>query len=159
VTTPLLDISTPEGMADAMLHHGITLADTHGISADDLEAVYSKAYEDIEAGRFDEALEGMAFLTQHDPWESRYQFSFALCLHNLGDYQSAGHHYAQALLMDATNAVCSFRMGECLGALGQLAEAREAFESTVALSYLKTEYADVRDLAQQRLDALTGLGA
>jgi len=155
----MLDLGTPEGVADAFLHHGVTPADMHGISADELEAVYAKAYEDLDAERYDEALDDLALLVQQDPWEPRYQFAFALCLQYLGDAEAAGQHYAQSLLMDATNAFCTFRMGECLAALGNLTEARDAFESTVKLSYLKNDYADVRELAQQQLDALANIGA
>lgn len=159
MNTAQLDISTPQGQAEALLLHGVMPADMHGISADELEAVYAQAYEDIQAERYDAALEHAALLVRLDPGEHRYQFAFALCLHHLGDHEAAGRHYAQALLLDATNAFCTFRAGECLVALGHLADAREAFEATVKLSYLHTEYADVRALAEQQLDALAQAGA
>jgi type III secretion system low calcium response chaperone LcrH/SycD len=154
----LLDISTPEGLADAFINHAITAGDLHGITADELEAVYSRAYDFLGEGDYQQALDDLAFLVKHEPSDRRYQFSFALCLHHLRQYEDAANHYAQAMLMNATDAVCALRMGECLAALGHLPEAREAFESVVKLSYLETRYADARALAQQRLDALTAAG-
>lgn len=159
MTPQTLDVSTPEGQTAAFLQHGATLADLHGISAEELEAVYARGYDAIAAGQWNEALDDMAFVVRHNPWEQRYHFAFALCLHHLRQYEAAGNHYSQALLLDATDAVCAFRLGECLGALGHLSDAREAFETVVKLSYLKAEYADVRAQAQQRLDVLAAAGA
>lgn len=159
MTQHLLDLSTPEGLADAYINHAITPASLHGITAEELEAVYSRAFDLLGEEKYDEALDDLTFLVKHNPWESRYQFSFALCLHHLRQYEAAGNHYAQALLMNATDAICALRMGECLGALGHLAEAREAFESAVKLSYREAGYADTRELALQRLDTLSAAGA
>lgn len=159
MNSDLLDISTPEGQADALLYRGVTPADMQGISPEELEAVYAQVCEDLEAERFDAAFDNAALLARLDPGEPRYQYAFAFCLHQLGDHEAAGRHYAQALLMDATNAFYTFRAGECLVAMGHLADAREAFEATVTLSYLNVEYAEVRELAQQQLDQLANAGA
>lgn len=154
-----LDLSTPEGLANAFVNHAITPGDLHGITREELEAVYSRAYDFLREGDYNQALDDLAFLVKHDPWDGRYQYSFALCLHHLRQYEAAGNHYAQAMLMNATDAVCALRMGECLGALGHLREAREALETAVKLSYLDTRYADARKLAELRLDALAAAGA
>lgn len=154
-----LDPTTPDGLCEAVLRHAVTPAQLHGITEEELEAVYSLAYREIAEGRFEEALDRTAFLAQHNPWERRYLFAFALCLQHVGEFQDAARFYGEALLLDATDAVCAYRIGECLGAQGELADAREAFETAVKLSWLDAEGAEVLEQAERRLDELVGLGA
>lgn len=159
MSTSQPDTREADGLFTTILQQNSSLAALYGVSADELEAVYAQAFDDITAERYDAALEHTALLVKLDPADPRFQFSFAYCLHHLGDHEAAGRHYAQSLLYDATNAVCLLRAGECLLATGGLAEAREAFEATVKLSYTKVDYADVRQLAQQYLDDLAQMGA
>ena len=154
-----IDVSTPQSQLEAVLQHGVTPAMLSGITPEELEAVYALGYADLEAGRLEEACERMAFLVQQEPRERRYQIAFAHCLQQLGQWESAGRFYAQALLMDATDALCALRAGECLEAMGALEEAREAYDAAVRLSWLDTIHADTRHLAQDRLDRMNGAAA
>ena len=99
---------------------------------------------------------GIGLLVTHDPWEPRFQFAYGLALQQLGQYEAAAHHYAQALLMDATDAGCILRIGECLEAQGLAQEAEEAFRACIQLSYLRPEHHLVRAHAQARLASLGG---
>ena len=155
----LVDVSTPERQLDAGLHNGRRPAQQAGITPEELEAVYALGYADLQAGRLEEALERMAFLVQQDPWERRFHIAFAYCLQRAGQWESAGRFYAQALLMDATDAGCAVRAGECLEAMGALDEAREAYEAAVKLSWLDTAHAPAREDAQAGLDRLSDVGA
>lgn len=154
----LLDVSTPEGLVDAMVHHGVTLAHVRGITPDELEAVYSVSLEELEAGQLDEAFEHASLLVTHDPWDRRYHLALALCLQQQGLHDAAARFYAQALALDATDALAAYRIGECLLAMQEFADAREAFESAVKLSWLDARHLAVREAAQQRLDDLNGAG-
>ncbi|KQO19573.1 tetratricopeptide repeat protein [Acidovorax sp. Leaf78] len=151
-----VDLSTPEGIADAFVNHGVTLASAKGISDDDLEALYAVAYEHLAEGRAQDAVEDLLLLVTHDAWEPRFQFAYALALQMLGHHEAAAQHYAQALLMDATNAGCILRLGECMEAMGNAQEAEEAFRACIQLSYLSPEHHLVRAHAQARLSSLTG---
>lgn len=157
--TTFLDPNTPDGWRDAVLRHAVTPAQLQGITDAQLESVYSLACREIAQGRFEGALDHAAFVAQHNPWERRYLFVFALCLQHLGDLEAAARFYGEALLLDATDAVCAYRIGECLGAVGELDDAREAFEMAVKLSWLDAQGVEVREQAQRRLDELVALGA
>lgn len=154
--TSRLDLSTPQGLADAFLHHGVTLASIKGLDQDDLEVLYAVAWEHLAESRPQDAVDDLLLLVTHDPWEPRFQFAYGLALQLLGQYQAAGQHYAQALLMDATNAGCMLRMGECLEQLGDAAQAEEAFRACIQISYQRPEDHLVRAHAQARLQALAG---
>ncbi|QEI06025.1 tetratricopeptide repeat protein [Pigmentiphaga aceris] len=152
----IVDVSTPEGLVDAFVNHGVTLAALKGVSEAQLEALYTVAHGHLSEGRVDEALDDLLLLVTNNPWDRRFQFAFALALQMSGQYKEAGEHYSQALLLDATDAACVMRMGECLEATGNATEAEDAFRACIQLSYLKPEYHDVRAHAEARLAALSG---
>jgi Flp pilus assembly protein TadD len=147
-----LNLETPEGIASAFLEHGVTPADIRGMTEEELEAVYAEACDRIEAEEFSQALDLTVFLVTHQPWDRRFHFVFALCLQHLGDYESAARHYSQAYTLDATDAGCAYRIGECLEALGQMEEAREAYKAALDLSFGGQGLPELRDAAQARLD-------
>lgn len=155
----LLDVRTPAGRRDAMALHGVTPAQLAGIGEAELEAIYSLARNDLVACRFDQAMDRLAFLVSHEPWERRYQVAFAHALQAVGQWESAAQFYVEALLTDATDGVCAFRAGECMEALGDADGAREAFEMAVSLSWIHPGQEAVREAARQGLDRLSGRGA
>jgi Flp pilus assembly protein TadD len=154
-----LDISTPEGLVDAMLNHGLTSADAHGITDEELEAVYAQGYLALSEGRLDDAMRPLTFLVQQQPRDRRFQYSLGLCQQSRGEFKSAGGFYATAMMLDATDALSAFRMGECLVGLDDLPAAREAFEAAIKLSAIGTDQSHVRGFAQTALDQLTSRGA
>ncbi len=153
-----LDVRTADGLVDAMLHHGVTPADLRGITPDELEAVYSVTLEALAAGQVDEAFEHAALLVSNDPWDRRYHLVLGLCLQHFDLHETAARSYAHALALDATDALATYRIGECLLAMGELALAREALEDAVKLSWLDPAHDVVREAAQQQLDGLRGSG-
>lgn len=153
-----LDDRMADGLVDAMLHHGVTPADLRGITPEELEAVYSLTLDELAAGQVDEAFEHASLLVSNDPWDRRHHLVMALCLQQFGLYEAAARSYVHALAFDATDALATYRVGECLLAMGEPAQAREAFEDAVKLSWLDTAYEVVREAAQGQLDALNGPG-
>ena len=156
---PLLDLSTPQGLTEALFQHGITPASMKGISDADLESVYAIAHSQLVQGNAKEALDDLLLLVTHNPWDTRFQIAFALALQTLGQHETAARHYGQAFLMDATDAGCALRMGECLMAMGQVNEAAEAFRASIALSFLNPSFTVIREHAQRHLDQLSKSGA
>ncbi|TFY98099.1 hypothetical protein [Ramlibacter rhizophilus] len=123
------------------------------------EATYRRVRAQLEAGSFAEAVDDAFRLVHSNPWERAYHLALAYCLQHLEQHESAGRFYALAFMLDATDALCAYRMGECLGAMEQLPEAREAFEASVKLSWLDRGHAEVRREAELRLAELDALAA
>jgi Flp pilus assembly protein TadD len=155
----LLNVETPEGLFDAMVNHGVSPAMLHGITPEQLEAVYSLCYEDLMAERFEEGLERALFLVRKEPWDRRFHMAFAYALHQLGQYDSAGRSYTVAFEMDPSDPVCALRLGECLGAMEDVKGAREMFDAAIKLSWLDVSYEDVRQQAERYLDQLARTGS
>lgn len=154
----LLDVSTPRGFVAAVMVQGVTLADLHGMTKEELDAVHVLACADLREGRPEAALERLAQLVQFAPDDRRYLVAYAMALQQVRRYESAAKFYGYALLMQATDALCALRIGECLAAQAQWAQAREAFEAALKLSWLDLKYEPVRASAERRLDQLVRLG-
>lgn len=153
-----LDAQSPQALLDSLSTAGLELVLEPTLPAAQMEAMYRRVWQAIQAGDPAAAVDEAFILASNDPWERDYLLALAHCLHHQGDYEQAGHFYGLAFLLDATDALCAYRIGECLGALEEFPEAREAFDAAVRLSWLDPGYAEVRDYAQQRLDELTSLG-
>ena len=123
------------------------------------EAMYERVVAAIEAGDHESALDDALALVAAEPWERQYLLALATCLHHVALYEQAVQIYGLAYLLDATDALCAYRMGECLGALHELDDARDAFESSIRLCALDAlRYSQVRQQAEHRLQELSGLG-
>ena len=108
----------------------------------------------MEAGDYEAALEPGWLLAYDDPWNRDHALDFALCLQHLGDIQSACRFYSTALLLEAADPYCLYRLGECLEALGELDDAREVLFAAIDESRDNPAYLEVRQHAEQRLGAL-----
>lgn len=149
-----INLSTAESLVDGLLNHAITLGSTKGIEAADLEALYSEAYDKLIDGRADDALEDLLLLVTHEPWDRRFQFAYGLALQSLDQWAAASTHYAQALLLDATDAGCLLRIAECLEAQGEIPDATEALRDCILLSWQDPQWHLVRAHAQAALTRL-----
>ena len=108
----------------------------------------------METGDYAAALEPGWLLAYDDPWNRDHALDFALCLQHLGELESACRFYSTALLLDATDAYCLFRIGECLQGLDQREDARAVFLAALELAREDPAYAQVGQEAAQRLDAM-----
>lgn len=156
--------SRPEGLTEADLQGllkdlGTDVRTTPALPPAELARLRERVQASLEAQCFEAAVEDAQVLVDNDPLNRHDLLALAQALHHLGQYAGASRFYLIALVLDATDAQCIYRIGECLGALGYLSEARDAFESAIQLSWIDPGYAVVRDHARQRLDELTQLGA
>ncbi len=154
-----LDVSTPQGIVDALVSHGVTPADLRGITGEELEAVYRLAYACLEVGHVRQAFEHASFLVCNEPWDRRFHVIAGACLQQLGQFEAAYRSYTQALAFDASDAAITFRVGECLLAMGEAADAHSAFEAAVTLSWADPAYTAVREAALHQLDQSSGMAA
>lgn len=156
-TVPAPRESAPEAQ-DALnqLRQGLGLTPTDSVPDPAVLAMaYERACEHLARGEMAQAEEQFEALVQSAPLEQRFQFGLGLCLQEAGRIVDALSHYGVAYVLDASDAACAFRMGECLAAAGLVDDAREAFEATVALSKLPTNSLKMGQLAQAALAELS----
>ncbi len=150
--------AAPEAFLDALLDLRLDQVPEPAIAVEQRNAMYEHVWQEIQAGRYDCAVEEAFHLAGSEPWERDYLLALACCLHHLGQFEPAAQIYGMALLLHASDSLCVYRIGECLGALEHWVEAREAFETAIDLAQLDPESRDVAIQAQERLDELTQLG-
>ena len=69
-------------------------------SKQDLEAVYTHAYNLFQQQKYADALVMFGFLTTYDPTSAKYRKGTAACHKLLGQYVEAEQHYSFLLLLD-----------------------------------------------------------
>jgi tetratricopeptide (TPR) repeat protein len=151
-TSPEIDV------ADALQRvlGGETLAALTGVPQQQLEALYADSCACVDREDFDAAQDLLLYLVMHDPSDFRFQFGYGLCLHQLGCVADAAKHYGLAYLLDASDAGCAYRLGECHESLGDGEAAAEAFRTAIALCALPDAAPGLRVLAEAGLDRLNG---
>jgi type III secretion system low calcium response chaperone LcrH/SycD len=100
-----------------------TLQIEKGITAEEMETVYSHGYTLFQGGRSDDALAIFQYLALHDPLEPKYFTAVAACLEERHDYEAAARHYLQALLLSKNDPMPGYRGALCLRAVGKMEEA------------------------------------
>lgn len=158
-SSPAPGAAPPRDLMGALSDIGLAQMLEPELSPAQRDAMYRRVWQAIQAGDHAGAVDEAFVLAGSDPWERDHLLALACCLHHLADYEQAAQMYGLAFLLDATDALCAYRIGECLGALEHWPEAREAFESAIRLSWLTPEQPQVREQAQQRLDELSSVGA
>lgn len=100
-----------------------TLQIEKGITAEEMETVYSHGYTLFQGGRSDDALAIFQYLALHDPLEPKYFTAVAACLEERHDYEAAARHYLQALILSKNDPMPGYRGALCLRAFGKMEEA------------------------------------
>ena len=111
-----------------------SIASMVGFSNDELEAVYTLAYNFHQQKHYEKAIPLYNFLVLYCHTEVRYWMGQACCLHVSKKYDMAVCAYVSASILDPLNPIYAFHSGECLLSLGLWGEAKEAFKSSLFLA-------------------------
>jgi len=120
------DYEAMQGLLAEVLGRGGTLADLHGISDDECEALYALGYGLYEQRRYEDALKVLAFLVAHNHMEHRYLMALGSAAQVLGKYRDALQQFAAATLLDPLEPLSVLQSAECLLALGKHSPAAES---------------------------------
>ncbi|NCW85721.1 MAG: hypothetical protein EBV69_06305 [Oxalobacteraceae bacterium] len=83
-----------------------------------------------------------------------HTFITGACLQQLSHFEPAAVVYAMTLDVDPDHTAASYRLAECLIALGKLEEAIPFLNKTIELSYGDFDKRKLMELAQRKLDTL-----
>lgn len=150
----IVQIKNLDEMCKALLVDGETFASLSEISVEELERIYTRGYESYHAGRYDEALVDFTYLVMHQPWDRRFHMALGSALHQEGEFQHALKFYGYALFMDACDPTPTLAIAQCLLALGEQVDAREALQTAIEQSYSDPKYHSVKETASALLEKL-----
>lgn len=143
------DLLRVEKLAKNCLMEGATLADVRGYTEEELEAVYHFAHNAYQQRKYDEARRLFQFLVHNDHAESRFWMGLAASCQLSGSHEQAVTAYSMAAVLDATNPRPALHAGECYLALGDMKNARKAFDAVEFICGLPSAsaHADLRKRA------------
>ena len=107
---------------------GQTIAQVQGLTREDLETIYAYAFRFITNGDTEQAEAMFLHLCLIDPLVAKNHYCLGVVRQMKQQWDSAIDDFARFCALDATNPEGYLRIGECLVAKGDRAQAREVFE-------------------------------
>ena len=115
---------------------------------------YTRGYQAWLADDYTAASSDFSWLTLCCPSEPRFHLALAAAMQMQQEYALALSAYAAALLLDANDPEPVYQMAVCLLALDKGADAREALQTAIEMSYLNPEYASTATKANRLLNEI-----
>jgi tetratricopeptide (TPR) repeat protein len=108
---------------------GSSLGDALGITKEQKAALLDMGCRLIQVQQLEKATDVLMRLNQLDPLEERAMYALGVVCQMRGEWHKAAQMYLQFLALDATNPIGYLRLGECLLAAKEFAEAHAAFST------------------------------
>lgn len=148
ISEPPPDQQQLEKAMSDILEGRATLQEAKGLSDQQLEAIYSVAYNHYQADQFPEAIAVFSWLCLLNPHQSRFWAGLGSSSQMNGDYENAINAYGYASLTgDAHEPSHYLQIAECCLGLGRKDEALEALADAERLSAQSTEHRSVAERA------------
>lgn len=112
-----------------LMGQGLTLGEILDISQRQLDAVFVRATQLLEAGNIAAARDLFTLVVRLQPMEPRYTYGLATTYQLEGNFRSAGRLYAVYLGLDADCVHGRLRLAECLLGGGEHKDAAAMFRS------------------------------
>ncbi len=117
------------------------------VSQQEIQARYEQGYQAWLADNYITAVEDFSWLTLHRPLEPHFHLALAGALQMQQEFILALSAYASALLLEAKSPGPVYQMAVCLHAIKRDADAREALQMVIEMSYMRPEYAPMAEKA------------
>ena len=131
MSNTLLEGITQEKVKEAAkaFMEGATMKELKGISNDEMEAVYSLAFNFYRTGKYDDAEKLFNFLALFDHLNAKFWFGVGAVRQAKKNYKMAVEAYAFASFLDITNPKPQYHAAECFLAMGDKRNAASCLEA------------------------------
>ncbi|CRX43338.1 SycD/LcrH family type III secretion system chaperone [Yersinia enterocolitica] len=130
------------------------MTDKQRVDPQEVQVRYARGYQAWMMDDYVAAMEDFSWLTLYFPLESKFHLALAGALQMQQEFTLALSAYACALLLEAKDPEPVYQMAVCLLALDKGADAREALQTTIEMSYFSPEYAPTAEKANQLLNSI-----
>lgn len=137
------------GMVNAQM-----IADTQSINPQEVQDRYARGYQAWLENDYVAAMEDFSWLTIYCPLEPQFHLALAGTMQMQQEFTLALSAYACALLLEAQDPEPVYQMAVCLLALDKGADAREALQTAIEMSYFSPEYALTAEKSNQLLNSI-----
>lgn len=116
-------------LMERLLSGQTTIQETKGLSDEQMEAIYSIAFNCYSAGKYQEASEVFTWLSMCNPFQGKYWLGLGASLQMTGKFEPAQYAYAMsAVTGQPGDPVPHLYAAECCLAQGQKDDARKALK-------------------------------
>jgi type III secretion system low calcium response chaperone LcrH/SycD len=136
-------------------NNGKTIADMHGMSKQDIEAIYSVGYSLYNSGNYEKAHKVFQFLCWFAHLEAKYWLGLGAVRQQLKQYPTAIEAFSFATMLDITDPRPPMQAAECHLALGNKAEALSGLNGAIEFAGNDPKWADVKAHAKAMRQLLT----
>jgi len=134
--------------------NGRTFRDCTALTPENMEAFYFIAYNQYNAGQFDEAEKVFRLLAVLDHFQVKYWKGLAASLENQQKYKEAVKAWGYLALLDMKDPEAPFMAARCFLAVGQNEDAKSGLQIAIANCEGKPDPLGIKDQAEQMLAAL-----
>ena len=131
-----------------------SMKDLYQISDDEMEAIYTAAYNFYQHGNFKKAKEMFKTLIQLNYKEKKYFMGLGASRQMLNEYTKAAETYGFAALMDATDPTPAFYAAECFRKAKNNESAILALEAVMEITKEGKTHKEIRSQAEKLLKGL-----
>lgn len=156
INQAMLDF-TPEEMDQLVLdfmQNAKTLKDIRGLTTENMEVIYSVAYNSYNAGNLEQARKIFEFLCYFDHLEHKYWMGLAATKQLLKDFSGAIDAYSFAALLDIHDPRAPFHAANCHIAIGNREAAISGLTATIEFSGSRPEWASLKSQAEAMMSLL-----
>lgn len=141
--------------AVAALNGELVMKDFHGLTDSAMEAIYSIAYNEFQASRFEAAHRLFVFLCMFDHLNETYWMALGACRFGSHDYEAAAGAYVVADMVSDADPTPILRAADCYLACGDMASAVDALKYGIELCGGNPSFAEARKRAESILELVT----
>ncbi len=123
-----------EQIIDHFLSVGGVFKDAHGLSNEEMEAIYSVGYNLYQSGKYKDALNIFKFLCFFDHLEKKYWMGLGAVHQMMGNYERAVESYSYATLLDIEDPRPALHAADCYLILGNKEAAESALNAVIEFS-------------------------
>lgn len=128
--------------------------DNREVTALEVQARYAQGYQAWLMDDYAAATVDFSWLTLYCPSEPRFHLALAAVMQMQQEFALALGAYANALFLDVKDPEPLYQIAICWLALGKDADAREALQTAIEMSYVSIEYAPTAKKANQLLESI-----
>jgi type III secretion system low calcium response chaperone LcrH/SycD len=118
-----------------------------GFGDAEMNEIYKYAYNEFQAGRYDQALEVFLFLRKFDASNYNYCFAIAACHQYKNEYNEAAANFLICSYLEPLNPIPSFHLFDCFVKLNYPISALKFIKETIALAELNPDYTQIKEKA------------
>lgn len=138
---------------DQLLGGEKTLGDIRGLTTQEIEAIYTVAYNLFENAKYEDALKVFGFLCLYSHLDKRFWLGAAACHQQLKNFAEAVDAYSMTAVLDVEDPTPSLQAAMCYLSMGNLDKAESGCESAIHWSGENVAHAATK----ARAEALLGV--